>query len=334
MKKIFLILTIFISSFVLISCLEQERTGQKVEITQTVTITTSYDKDGVAVTKVETRTEEMFINPIRVASFSYGAADMLDFAGLENAGIELFGLSKGTNLPNLLKKFEDKMYPNIGTLFEEDLTVLDLFNPELIILDGRSASLYSKLKELYPNADILDVSNTTYSLKIHEEAVINLGKIFPKINDILLNEMNEIKLLFNGISEITKDYKALFLLSNGKAISTYNKTSRYAVLFNEFGFLDANPSGVISGSHGDDLTYELLIKINPDVLFIMDRASGVGTESGLNDLLNNSLFKQLDAVKNEKVYQLDTESWYLVTGGFTTTRQMIKDIKMFTNDTK
>lgn len=335
-KKGLIIFTIILSLIFLVSCTEEIREGNRVTIKQTITITNKvswfdkiFKKEEATTTIVEVE-QEVFINPKRVASFSHGATDMLNTVGLDKAGIELFGLAKGTNLPNSLSMFEDSKYPNIGTLFEENLDVLDLLNPELIILDGRSASLYTKLNNRYKNADIIDVSNNTYSLEKHNEVVKVLGLIFTNVKDDLDLEISKINAKFDNFNKETTNINALFLLSNGSSISTYNKSSRYGVIFNEFGFKEANPDTIVSGSHGDELSMELIKKINPAIIFILDRTEAVGGESGYNDLLNIPLFKSLDAVKNDLVFKLDVEAWYLVTGGFTSVNQMISDIEKYT----
>lgn len=332
MKKIILSFIILVSAIILVACSDKRepRTGEQVEITQTVSITIGYDDKGEPITKSSVVKQNVFINPKRVATFSYSALDILNFATIDLAGIEVLGLPK-SSIPNSLKQFDNSKYPNIGTLFIENQDVLDLMDPELIILDGRSASLYSKLIKAYPYADIIDVSNSNYSLKVQNEVVSNLGKIFPAIKEVINNEMNEINSLFETISNKTKDYNATFIISNGEKFSTSSKGSRYNVVFDEFGFIDANPSSIISGSHGDDTTLEALGKINPNIIFIMDRAAAIGDESGLDSLIKLPQFKALDASKNDHVYKLDGESWYLAAGGFTSVRQMIEDIKQFTD---
>ena len=134
MRKIYIVL-IPLLMMVLVSCFKvKPRTGDQVVIKQQITTIIRTDNEGNNVTEVKTIESKIFINPKRVASFSYGVADMLNTVGLENAGITHFGISKGSNLPKMLNKFNDKKYPNIGTLFVEDLDVLELFNPEIIFL--------------------------------------------------------------------------------------------------------------------------------------------------------------------------------------------------------
>ncbi|MDY0278071.1 MAG: ABC transporter substrate-binding protein [Acholeplasma sp.] len=339
MKKIFSLLALVLLAITLVACGDSDkRTGDTVEITQTITVTTDKKNDkGDFITEKQKVTQKMFVNPTRVVSFSYGVADMLYQVNLFDAGIKEFALAKGTGVPSIIKQFDSDVYPNAGTLFEDNREVIDLINPELIILDGRSSGLYSGLKKAYPNADILDASNTTYALSKQQEVVEILGKLFPKVKAKLDEKMASIVEDFNGISEISKEYKALFLMSSGKDLSVSGKTGRYGVLHNEFGFAEADKDGAVGDAHGNVISLEYLKTLDDngtlDVIFIMDRAKAVGNiESGLASLKNEAQFKALNAVKNGRVYELNPDAWYLVTGGFSSTEQMVKDIMTFIND--
>lgn len=328
MKKIILIIATLILSVSLVACIEQkERTGEKVTISQTISVTTGKDAEGNDITEKRTVDSEVFINPKRVASFSYGAADMLYEVGFKKAGITKFGISKGSSLPSILNQFNDKQYPNIGTLFVEDMEALDLFNPELIILDGRSSILYSKLDKSFPNADIIDVSNTNFSFEKQKEVVNVLGLIFPKVKTELDAEIAKIELKFSGIKDVTKNIKASFLMSNGDKLSTFGKGSRYNSIFDEFGFMEADPNNTIGDQHGNKIDYEYLTELNPDYIIFLDRASVVtGGESGLDNFLKQGIAQGIDAIKNEKYTILNAEAWYLVSGSFISTNLMIDDV--------
>lgn len=335
MKKFILATLVTIFALVLVACNNGgERKGAKVTIEQTITVTVGKNDKGEDVTEKQKVSQEMVVNPKRIASFSYGVSDMLFQVDLSKAGIEVLGIAKGTSVPSIIGEFNSDKYPNIGTLFEENNDALKLLNPDLIILDGRSSSLYSKLKTAYPNADILDASNTSYSLAKQQEVVEILGKLFPKVKKTLDEKMDAITHKFETFAAITKNHKALFLLSNGEKFSIFGKTGRYGVLHNEFGFGEADPNLKDNTSHGNETGMEYLLELNPEIIFVMDRAAATGGESGLESLKNNPVFKKLDATINNHVYTLNHEAWYLVTGGFTSTELMIKDIELFVNKVK
>ncbi len=51
----------------------------------------------------------------------------------------------------------------------------------------------------------------------------------------------------------------------------------------------------------------------------MDRGEVVGGESTAKKVLSNNVIKDVKAVKNDKVYQLDPKLWYFASGSTTTT---------------
>lgn len=89
--------------------------------------------------------------------------DILDAAGIEKTGIEKLGIQKTeSNLPDYLSKYMSDEYVNVGSLFEADYDSLDLLAPDLIIYGNRfgawdenEGESLNKLKEHYPNADLL-----------------------------------------------------------------------------------------------------------------------------------------------------------------------------------
>lgn len=334
MKKISLILSTILLTLVLVSCQNIKNDNnnyETVQIAQTVSISNGKDDKGNDIYGKKLVVEDFRINPKRVVTFSYGVLDMLDFVGLENAKIEALALPK-SNIPKSLEKYNDEKYINAGTLFDPLYEALTIFNPDLIILDGRTANLYEKFKKEFPGVDILDATNTTYSLKNHYDIVNNLAKIFKSVEKQLLNEMENIAFEILKIKQVTKNHKALFLMSNGPDISVSGVGGRYQTLHLDFGFQEADPNGQVGAEHGNLTRLEYLGLINPEIIFVMDRAKAIGDDSGFNNLKNEPQFKELDAFKNNKIYELSAEAWYIVTGGFTSTRQMINDILKFVND--
>lgn len=274
-------------------------------------------------------TREVKTNPSRVAIFNYDILDILDTVGLEAAGIDLLGVPQA-NLPASLSEYGAEPYKNVGTLFEASLDDLDLFDPELIIIGGRSATLYETLKEAYPNADFLDVTlpNSDLSEGLTQN-VTNLATIFPGIADKLNQNLELILGAFDEIKTKTVDTNAMFLLVNANAISYYGPAGRYKMIYDEFGYGASDTNTEEGGSHGKQVSFEYVLDTNPDILFLMDRGASVGNEATLDDILANELIQQTNAAKNGQVYELDASAWYLTSGGFKASLQMIVDMNQY-----
>lgn len=270
-------------------------------------------------------TIEVRVEPKVVVSFSLDIADIFKNVGLDKTQISVFGMPK-SNLPESLNEFADAIYPNTGTLFVPNYDVIDLMIPDLIIIGGRSASLYDTLKVKYPNADVIDVSNTNFNFEVQNQVFDNLGKVFPKIKtDLIMYQSNfaqsvlEIKQKSNGID-------ALFLLVNDDNISVFGSGSRYGVIYNEFGFTSSDPDAVTLDSHGNIVSFEYVSAINPSVIFLLDRSQALGSSGAIDLIKNNQLIKNTKAGQANDIYVLDANSWYILPGGISSTIQMIEDI--------
>lgn len=292
---------------------------EQVDITHQVTI------DGVATTL----TESFTTNPSRVATFNFGVLDMLDTVGLEQTSIRSLGLPKAS-VPLSLSEYSGSEYENIGTLFEPDYNALDFFDPELIILDGRSSALYATFKERYPDADVLGASLTTYNFSIQEQVALNVGKIFSSVTTEFNLILEEIETKISQIHEVTSEHEALFVLSNGDALSAFGNVGRYNSIYTDFGFKQAVSGLENAGTHGLAINKEYLTSQDPEIIFIMDRAAAIGETSGLESFQADPLVHTLSAYKTGHIYLLNAQAWYVVTGGFTSTRQMIADVDQFT----
>ncbi len=338
MKKVNFIILVLAVVFVLAACnsnLINDKDGyEKVSITHTVSKFDKMDGETEVYKRVEV-TEDFYVNPKKVITYSLGVADTLNYLGLETLEIEVFGLPKdGQPLAQMLDKFNDKKYYDVGTLFEPDFNIIELINPDLIILDGRSAKFYNELKTKYPYINVLDASLTTYKLENQARIYNNLSKIFTNAGERLLELITQFEIEFNDIKEVAKNYRAMFLQLNGDKLSVgIGKTGRYGILFNEFGFGESDPNGdkLNENSHGASSidSVEYIHEVNPEVIFMMDR--NVITENHQSDdtFLKEAALKNVDAIKDNYVYYLHPESWYTITGGANATLKMIEDIRQF-----
>lgn len=292
--------------------------------TETRTEVTITDSQGTRVMKS---------NPSRVAIFSFDVLDILDTVGVDQAGIDQLAMPKA-NMPAMYKPtYDTDDYANVGTLFEPNYDELDIFDPELIILSNRSITQFAALQEAYPDADILDASLPNYALNEGLSAnVSNLSLLFPGVAEELNANLEAIQLSFTQIAELTSDVEAMFLLVNANAISFYGPLGRYAMLHNELGFAAADPDTSEGGSHGKSVSFEYVVGVNPEVLFLMDRGAAVGNEATLDDVAGNVLLQNIQAKQNDHIYALDPIAWYITTGGFQSSRQMIIDINQYLDD--
>lgn len=72
---------------------------------------------------------------------------------------------------------------------------------------------------------------------------------------------------------------------------------------------------------------ELLLKLNPDWLFVIDRDSAIGRSEAqpAQQILDNALVRKTSAWKNDQVVYLDPTAVYIA-GGVQTYSQLMDDI--------
>ena len=329
MKKILFLIMVMTISFVLAACtiIDDNKTyPETVTITQTVTHATSRTDANLT---TETVDEVIPTNPKNVAIFDFGVLDILDYIGIENLGIEKLAIVK-TNVPSYLSKFNVDSVTNAGTLFEPNFDNLDLFSPDLVIISSRSAWTYDKLKAELGGVAVLNVSvNNTKYLESVVKNMNNLKLIFggnetfSTMIDTLQTKTDEVKFLAQA-----SNLKSLIVMTNGDDISGYGVGSRFGFIHNELGFIPADLTfgNGDANAHGDIISFEYVQTLNPDVMFVVDRAAAIGGEASIG-VLDNALVNSTNAAINNRIILLDSIAWYIVTGGYRSTLTMINDTK-------
>ncbi|MCV2231796.1 siderophore ABC transporter substrate-binding protein [Paracholeplasma manati] len=329
MKKILFLIMVMSMSLFLAACTIVDDTKEypeTVTITQTVThATSSTDTEKTT----ETVEEVIPTNPKNVAIFDFGALDILDHVGIETLGIEKLAIVK-SNVPSYLSKYNVDSVTNAGTLFEPNFDNLDLFSPDLVIISSRSAWTYDKLKAELGGVAVLNVAvNNTKYLESVENNLDNLKAIFggneafDTMKTTLQTKTAEVKLLAQ-----MSNFKTLIVMTNGDDISGYGVGSRFSFIHNELAFTaaDANFGNGDANTHGDIISFEYIQTLNPDVIFVVDRAAAIGGEASTG-VLDNALVNATNAAQNNRIIVLDSIAWYIVSGGYQSTLTMINDTK-------
>ncbi|SOC18389.1 iron complex transport system substrate-binding protein [Ureibacillus xyleni] len=260
--------------------------------------------------------EEM---PKKIVVMDYGFLDTLD-----TLGVEVTGVSKGV-FPEHLAKYEDEKYLNAGTLKEPLFEDIAAMEPDAIFISGRQADFYDQLSEIAPTVFVgVDTANYWNSFI---DSVNIAAEMFGK--------QDEAKEKLAEVEKAIEDVKAVSS-ENGKALVTlYNETlsaygpgdgSRFGYVHSVFGFQAADES-LENSTHGAQLTYEQVLKINPELLFVVDRVAATGEESNVKEAIENEIINKTTAAQNGKIVYLDGALWYLVTGGLQSELAKIEEIK-------
>ncbi|ANU16096.1 ABC transporter [Planococcus maritimus] len=260
-------------------------------------------------------------NPEKVVVFDFGILDTLDQLDVESVA----GVAQG-NIPTYLEKYEDtEKYENIGTLKEADFEAIHAMDPDLIIISGRQAEMYSEFSEIAPTIHLgVDTTDYMNSFTTNMETV---GEIFGKEAEVE-EELTAINEQIEGVKEktSTSDEKGLIVLANEGKVSAYGAASRFGIIHDVFGVKQAD-EGIEASIHGQSITYEYILDTNPDVMFVVDRNAAVGNEASAKDSLENELVQKTNAYQNDNIIYLDPDYWYLSGGGLQSVSEMVNAIE-------
>lgn len=260
------------------------------------------------------------MNPQRVAAFDFGSLDTL-----EALDVEVIGIPKA-NIPSYLSKYKDDKYTNFGGLKEPDFEAVYKAKPDFIVLSDRQVNLYDQFSEIAPSVNFnIDINNYMASLEDHTMA---LGKLFGK-EDTAKAQLDDLKSQIETIKAQTQDMpdRAIIVLANDGKISAYGPGSRFGFIHDTLGFKPAD-SDIQVSRHGQNITFEYVMNLDPEYIFVIDRSAVVGnSETAAKDLIENDLVKNTKAFKNGKIVYLDPNVWYLSGGGLKSTQAMVNDIK-------
>ena len=237
------------------------------------------------------------INPKNVV-----ALDNRTFETLSDWGIELAAVPKGV-MPSDSPYVADEAVQDVGTHNDPNLEVIAAVDPELVIIGQRFASRYDEIKELVPNAVVInlnfDVSteadapgdNLINGLK---NSTISLGKIFDKNEEAekLVADFDSViekaKSAYNGTDTVIS-----VVVSGGEIGFSAPRSGRvWGPMYDVFGWVSAlEVDGSTSDHQGDDISVEAIAQSNPDWLFVLDRdaaTSSAAEATPAQDVIDNS----------------------------------------------
>lgn len=89
-------------------------------------------------------------------------------------------------------------------------------------------------------------------------------------------------------------------------------------------------SGGSTPTHGNEVSFEAIVALNPEYIFVMDRDSAIGTSGAqlASEIMENELIMKTDAYQNGNLIILENPGiWYLAEGGITSLGIMLDDLE-------
>lgn len=279
------------------------------------TATPADEATTITVEHAQGSTANVPVNPEKVFTFDLGVLDTLDALGVEPAGVP------EAAYPEALAKYSDAKYAKIGSLKEPDFEAVSAGDPDLIIISGRTAGAYEELSKIAPTIDLsIDAAQPMESFKAQTE---KLGTIFNKSAAVEKQLAAVDATVSDTKSKAANAGKGLIVLTSGGEVTAYGAGSRFGIIHDVLGVPTAADVKV-DGSHGEAISFEYIKQANPDILYVINRDTAVGTEaSAANPILDNELVQSTNAAKNNKVVNLDPAGWYVVGYGLNNVKAMV-----------
>ncbi|QKV51600.1 siderophore ABC transporter substrate-binding protein [Comamonas antarctica] len=247
----------------------------------------------------------MPLKPRTVLVFDLAALDTLQALGVDVQGVP------NQKMPPLLERYADSAkYPQVGSLFEPDYEKIKALQPDLIIAGNRSLPKIAELKKFAP---VLDV--TVDNQKQIEEVYRNIRALAAiyGVREKGEAEIQSVEKAIAGLrTQAAKQGPGLFLMTNGGKLSVYGPGSRFDMLYTVFG-MKPLPQKIEVSKHGQAVSFEYLLKANPEWLLVLDRDAAIGREgAAAQKLLDNKLVQATKAWRSQQVVYLNAANWYLL----------------------
>ncbi|MBB1630196.1 siderophore ABC transporter substrate-binding protein [Cupriavidus sp. UME77] len=257
------------------------------------------------------------------------ALDMNEVDFLDQLGVPVVGMPKDF-VPHFLARYKDAPeVQDLGSIVQPNLERVHAARPELILITPLQANHYKELSEIAPTIhfDVDYRDSQVKHIEVIKDHLMTLGRIFGK-EGLARQKAAELDAKVEEARRMTQDRleKALVVLHNNGAFSSFGVHSRYGFVFNALGVKPASPT-VESGLHGQPISSEFIQQANPDIIFVVDRTAVMERRPVMDaGSMGNPLLRQTNAWKNGRVVFVDAEAWYVTAASPTSLKLVIDDV--------
>lgn len=311
----------------------------------------------------ETVEIEVPYNPERIAVVDMAMLDIIDNLGL---GDRVVGSSQ-TSLDYLQKYVTDDSILNLGSIKEADMEAIMECEPDIIFMGGRMSESYDELSKIAPVVRLTADSSDGVLAGTRKNAEI-IASIFGKEAEVE-EKFADFDSRIAALREAAEGKTAVVGMCTSGGFNVVGDNGRCSVIGKEVGFENlgndvaassesssghgsgsgsGHGSGSGSGSgrgssgesgesssgsgsnHGSEASFELIVSLAPDYIFVMDRDAAIGTNGAqlAKDIMENELVMSTDAYKNGNLVILEHPGiWYTAEGGITSFGIMLSDLE-------
>ena len=283
---------------------------------ETVTIT-SLNGNGEAVEL------EVPYDPQRIAILDMASLDILDSLGL---GGRVVG-SATTTLEYLQDYVPGDAIANLGTIKEADLEAVMACEPDVIFIGGRLSASYDALSEIAPVVYLSTDSEigVVESVRNNATTIASMFGLEAQVEELMAGFDARIE----ALAAFAEGKTAIVGLCTSGSFNILGSDGRCSIISVEVGFENLGDSGVTS-THGNESSFELIVELSPDYMFVLDRDAAIGTDGAqlAQEIVENELVMDTDVYKNGNiVYLANPTVWYTAEGGVTALDIMLQDLE-------
>lgn len=283
----------------------------------------------VTITSLNASGEEIELevpyDPQRIAILDMACLDILDNLGV---GDRVVG-SASTSLDYLQAYVTKEEIENLGTIKEADMEAVMACEPDVIFIGGRLSGSYDALSEIAP---VVYLSTDT-EIGVVESVRKNASTIASMFG--LEDQVEELMADFDGRIEALHTFAegktAIVGMCTSGSFNILGDDGRCSIIGREIGFENI---GVMdeetTSTHGNESSFELVVELNPDYMFVLDRDAAIGTDGAqlAQEIVENELVMETDAYKNGQIVYLEHSAvWYTAEGGVTALDLMLADLE-------
>lgn len=305
---------------------------------------------------------EVPYDPQRIAILDMACLDILDNLGL---GDRVVG-SANTSLEYLQKYVTDSNIEKLGTIKEADMEAVMACEPDIIFIGGRLSTYYDALSEIAPVVFLATDSELGVVESVRKISA-TIASIFG-LEEEIGEKMNGFDERIAALSAFAEGKTAIVGMCTSGSFNLLGDDGRCSLIGVEIGFNNLGNDVVAaqSGSgnrgngassengggkgnggsgegngrggsqaagtstHGNEASFELVVDLNPDYIFVMDRDAAIGTDGAqlAPQIMENELVMGTDAYKNGHIVYLEHPAvWYTAEGGVTALDVMLQDLE-------
>lgn len=281
--------------------------------------------------RAETEVEVPY-DPQRIAVLDMPSLDILDSLGL---GERIVG-SAAVSIEYLTDYNPDDTngrVMNLGTVKTADLEKVAACEPDVIFIGGRLSSVYNDLSAIAPVVYL----SVDYEKGVVQSTADNAGIIASMfgMEDEIDASMEGFQERIDALKTVLEGKNVLLSMYNSNALGLMDTESQLNILAKELGAnnLGETVGEVEKATHGEEASWETVITLNPEYMFVLDRSTATGAADeevlGAREVIENDLIKELNVYKEGKiVYFIEHANvWYTSTGGIQALDTMLSDLE-------